>query len=88
MLFVKCGLPISNVWEPGLTTLTFIVISSNASMIVERDIITACTDELAGTLSEPLTHGEILKVCSRLKSGTSAVAIDYEHIHFGGPSLW
>ena len=52
-----------------------------------KDIITARTDDLAGVLSEQLTHGEILKVCSGLKSGVSAAAIDYEHIRFGEPSL-
>ena len=52
-----------------------------------KDIIIACTDVLAGMLSEPLTYGEISKVCSGLKSGVSAVAIDYEHIRLG-PSLW
>ena len=27
-------------------------------------------------------------MCSRLKLGVSGVLIDYEHIRFGGPSLW
>ena len=43
---------------------------------------------LTGMLNEPLTYEEIVKVCSKLKSGFSGVVIDYEHIHRGEPSLW
>ena len=55
-----------------------------------RDIVMSCTDNinLTGMLNEPSTCEEIVKVCSKLISGVSGVVIDYEHIRFGGPSLW
>ena len=52
-----------------------------------KDIITACTDDLADTLSEPVTCGEISKVYFGITSGFPSVAIDYEHICFGNYSL-
>ena len=39
-------------------------------------------------LNEPPVCEEVARVCSRLKPGVSGVLIDYEHIRFGGPSLW
>ena len=39
-------------------------------------------------LNEPPAYEEVARVCSRLRLGVSGVLIDYEHIRFGGPSLW
>ena len=39
-------------------------------------------------LNKPPVYEEVARVCSRLKPGVSGVLIDYEHIRFGGPSLW
>ena len=44
-----------------------------------------CLDHPVGVLSEPLSYGEVAKVCSSLKSGISGVTLDYEHIRFAGP---
>ena len=82
---MKCGLPILNVWEtPSDNFPGDFLKRANDSV---KDIITTCTDDLEGTLSEPLTYGEISKVCSGLKSGASAAAIDFERIRFGGAFL-
>ena len=43
---------------------------------------------MSGTLKEPLQYQEVFNVFSKLKSGVSGVLIDYEHIRFGGPTLW
>ena len=47
-----------------------------------------CVEDPSGVLNEPLVYEEVARVCSRLKLGVSGVLIDYEHIRFGGPSLW
>ena len=47
-----------------------------------------CFEDPSGVLNEPLAYEEVARVCSRLKPGVSGVLIDYEHIRFGGPSLW
>ena len=47
-----------------------------------------CLDHPEGVLSEPLSDEEIAKDCSSLKSGTSGVTLNYEHIRFAGPPFW
>ena len=53
-----------------------------------KEIFEICVENPSGVLNEPLIYEEVARVCSRLKSRVSDVIIDYEHIRFGGPSLW
>ena len=53
-----------------------------------KEMFEICVEDPSGVLNEPLVYEEVARVCSRLKLGVSGVLIDYEHIRFGGPSLW
>ena len=53
-----------------------------------KEMFEVCVDDPSGVLNEPLLYEEVTRVCFRLKPGVSDVLIDYEHIRFGGPSLW
>ena len=53
-----------------------------------EDIFKLCSEDLSGALCAPLEYEEVARVCSSLKPGVSGVSIDYEHIHFAGPTLW
>ena len=53
-----------------------------------QNIFQNCTSDSTGALSGPLTYEEVASVCSNLKPRVSGVFLDYEHIHYAGPSLW
>ena len=53
-----------------------------------KEMFEICVEDPSGVSNEPLVYEEVARVCSRLKLGASGVLIDYEHIRFGGPSLW
>ena len=53
-----------------------------------KELFEICVEDPSGVLNEPLVYEEVARLCSRLKLGVSGVLIDYEHIRFGGPSLW
>ena len=53
-----------------------------------KEMFEICIEDPSGVLNEPLVYEEVARVCSRLKLVVSGVLIDYEHIRFGGPSLW
>ena len=49
------------------------------------DIFKSCAEDPSGALCAPLGYEEVARVCSRSKSGTSGILIDYEHIYHAGP---
>ena len=53
-----------------------------------QEILTSCTNDCTGALSQPLEYEEVAHICTNLKAGVSGVSIDYEHIRFAGPPLW
>ena len=50
-----------------------------------HDLLQTCTEDLSGTLCEPLEYEEVAHVSSRLKPGVTSISTDYEHIHYVGP---
>ena len=53
-----------------------------------EDILKICSEDPAEALCTPLEYEEVAHVCSILKPGVSGISLDYEHIHFAGPTLW
>ena len=52
------------------------------------NIFDSCIEDPSGALCAPQQYDEVARVSSSLKLGTSGTVTDYEHIRFGGPTLW
>ena len=53
-----------------------------------KEIFEICISDINGVLSATLSYDEVASVCASLPLDKSGILLSYEHIRFGGPSLW
>ena len=53
-----------------------------------KEIFEICISDINGVLSATLSYDEVASVCANLPLDKSGISLSYEHIRFGGLSLW
>ena len=81
----------------GLTILSFLVPSYSDSYDSNffnrvtgcvKEIFEICISDNNGVSSANPSYDEVASVCANLPLDKSGISLSYEHIRFGGPSLW